>query len=69
MPKLSHAVILTAVLAATPAFAGADTKVLDHHVANIGASASSAASTSVTADRPPRFASPRWPSKPGVPAM
>jgi hypothetical protein len=35
MPKLSHAVILTAVLAATPAFAGADTKVLDHHVANM----------------------------------
>ena len=35
MPKLTHAVTLTAVLAATPAFAGADTKVLDHHVANM----------------------------------
>ena len=35
MPKLTHAVILTAVLAATPAFAGADTKILDHHVANM----------------------------------
>jgi hypothetical protein len=35
MLKLTHAVILTAVLAATPAFAGADTKVLDHHVANM----------------------------------
>ena len=35
MPKLAHAVILTAVLAAGPAFAGADTKILDHHVANM----------------------------------
>src|SRR6185503_8187088 len=35
MPRLTHAVILTAVLAATPAFAGADTKILDHHVANM----------------------------------
>jgi hypothetical protein len=35
--KLSRAVILPALLglAATPALAGADTKVLDHHVANM----------------------------------
>jgi hypothetical protein len=35
MPKIAPAVILPALLAATPAFAGADTKVLDHHVANM----------------------------------
>ena len=35
MPKLTYAVILPALLAAAPAFAGADTKVLDHHVANM----------------------------------
>jgi hypothetical protein len=35
MAKLAHAVILTALLATSPAFAGADTKVLDHHVANM----------------------------------
>lgn|SRR5690348_3280443 len=35
MPRLMHAAILPALLAATPAFAGADTKVLDHHVANM----------------------------------
>lgn len=35
MPKLTHAVILTGLLAATPAFAGADIKILDHHVANM----------------------------------
>ena len=35
MPKFTHAAILPALLAATPAFAGADTKVLDHHVANM----------------------------------
>jgi len=35
MPKLTHAVVLTALLAATPALTGADTKVLDHHVANM----------------------------------
>lgn len=35
MAKLAHAVILMGLLAATPAFAGADTKVLDHHVANM----------------------------------
>ena len=35
MVKLAHAVMLTGLLAATPAFAGADTKVLDHHVANM----------------------------------
>ena len=35
MGKLTHAVILMGLLAATPAFAGADTKVLDHHVANM----------------------------------
>ena len=35
MPRLMHAAILPAFLAATPAFAGADTKVLDHHVANM----------------------------------
>src|SRR3954468_19377498 len=37
MPKIMHAAILPALLclAATPAFAGADTKVLDHHVANM----------------------------------
>ena len=35
MGKLTHAVILTGLLAATPAFAGADAKVLDHHVANM----------------------------------
>ena len=35
MAKLAHAVILTGLVAATPAFAGADTKVLDHHVANM----------------------------------
>ena len=35
MPKLTYAVILPALLATAPAFAGADTKVLDHHVANM----------------------------------
>jgi hypothetical protein len=35
MPKIAPAVILPALIAATPAFAGADTKVLDHHVANM----------------------------------
>ena len=35
MDKLTHAVILTGLLAASPAFAGADIKVLDHHVANM----------------------------------
>jgi hypothetical protein len=35
MPRLMHAAILPALLAATPTFAGADTKVLDHHVANM----------------------------------
>src|SRR5580704_5117913 len=35
MGKLMHAVILMGLLAARPAFAGADTKVLDHHVANM----------------------------------
>jgi hypothetical protein len=35
MPKLTYAVILPALLTAAPAFAGADTKVLDHHVANM----------------------------------
>ena len=35
MAKLAHAVILTGLLASGPALAGADTKVLDHHVANM----------------------------------
>ena len=35
MPKIAPAVILPALIAATPAFAGAATKVLDHHVANM----------------------------------
>ncbi len=35
MLKLTHAVLLPALLAATPALAGADTKILDHHVANM----------------------------------
>ena len=35
MLKLTQAVLLPALLAATPALAGADTKVLDHHVANM----------------------------------
>jgi hypothetical protein len=35
MPKFAYAAILPALLAAAPALAGADTKVLDHHVANM----------------------------------
>jgi hypothetical protein len=35
MPKVTHAAILFALLGAAPAWAGADTKVLDHHVANM----------------------------------
>ena len=38
MSKITHATILPALLClATPALAGADTKILDHHVANMKA--------------------------------
>ena len=33
--KRAYLAILPALIAATPAFAGADTKILDHHVANM----------------------------------
>jgi hypothetical protein len=37
MLKITHAAILLALLGAIPAWAGADTKVLNHHVANMKA--------------------------------
>lgn len=37
MLKITHAAVLLALLGAIPAWAGADTKVLNHHVANMKA--------------------------------